>query len=185
MSLGSWISLSLIGLTWFGLPSAHASVFRISTRLIRPQALQACAWIVIASLLVLLMVLRNEDLSKWRRSWIIALFGAAEVWLLWSIITLSLGWMSTFFDAFVSGLLPATLALVGIRAARKDRRMVSPELWGLALLLLIIQTATLGPMILHAENRLYRSRNYRISKPRISRERKNQTRAESLGRLPW
>lgn len=166
MFFATWISLSLIGLTWFGLQGARASVFRVSSRLIRPQALQAAAWVCIATFLIALLVVLDGRCREDGRSWTISGLVALEIWIFWVVAMLISGWMPNIFDALVSGLLPATLALVLTRSLRSDRSLVSAPLRALMTLILLIQAAILAPIILHREDSLYRSREFRIRNPR-------------------
>lgn len=171
LSLGTWFSLSLIGLTWFGLAGARESVFRISTRLIRPQAMQAAAWICVASLLAATLIILDGRCKADRKSWGLAGLIAVEVWIFWIVCMILSGWLPSFFDALTTGLLPATTTLLLVRRLRADHRLVTRPLWLLCIMILLIQTAILAPIILHREDTLYRSREMRVNHPRQGHRR--------------
>ena len=178
LALGTWMSLSLIGLTWFGLPSAKYSIFQVSTRLIRPQALQAAAWLSVASALAAALIILDGGCREDRRSWGIAALIASEIWILWMLSVILSGWLPSFFDAFATGILPATLSLLIVRALRRDRHLVPGALRALMIMILLIQAAVVSPIILHRENALYRSREIRIRNPR----QKQRRRINQIGR---
>ncbi|MCD4750498.1 MAG: hypothetical protein K8R59_14100 [Thermoanaerobaculales bacterium] len=165
LSSATTISLAVFGLTWFGLAGGKIAVLTFASRLIRGQALQATAWLVVATSLVGVLLWRHGLFSHGRRSWTIAAVIATEVWLLWVIVVLGTGWFPSSFDAVSTGLFPASTTLVVVRFVRSDRSLVTPAIWGLLALVLTLQAATLMPIILHRESELYRPKSFNIRNP--------------------
>lgn len=166
LALATHLSLAFVGLTWFGLDRGTGAILNVASRVARPQALQAAGWIVVVTVLVFVLLWRDGRFHGGLRSWLIALFAGADVWLVWMVVMLVAGWLRTPFDLVTTGVMPATLTVVIVRSIRRDRRLVKPAVWAVLALVIVVQSAVLAPVIAHRDHLLYRPLRYRIQRPR-------------------
>lgn len=161
--------MAVIGQAWFSSNPESQALITVPSRLARGQAVQAACWVAIATVLVLTTLWRAGAFSRGSRSWALAAIVAGEAWIAWTLAVLLTGWLPRVFDAVVTGLPVATLALLATRLLRSDRGLVP---WTVVVVLAgvtAVQSLVLVPVALHQEHRLLRPRSFEIPNPRRPR----------------
>lgn len=166
--IATHLTLAVIGLPWFGLSNARATIISVDTALGRSQSVQAAGWMFVATALVGVAAWRLGAFADNRRSWVFAALIGAEVWLVWSITAQLAGWFRTPFDLFVTGLPMAWMGCLASRLAFPDRRKVGWPTIATWFLVFAVQAAVIIPFIGGFEQSLYRHRTIRWHRPRAT-----------------
>jgi len=143
---------NMLAIPWFAPEPNPMAIVQVDTFWVK-HAFMAALWLHPATVLVLVLLWRAGQFQGSPRPWINTLVWSVLAWIVYIVLTVSIGWFTKPFDIFMSGLPVITGALLINLIVSSDRRIRTRWGWAVLVGILTIQLAVMGPIYLRLDTR--------------------------------